>query len=68
MQFLGIYDNEYVYEGEMQKQCIHWDSQWECRNKASYRSIRSLKDCMPDINLVWIWVIDNSVLDQQKDF
>ena len=37
-------------------------------NKASQRSIRSFEDCMPDINLALILVIDNSGLDQQKDF
>ena len=37
-------------------------------NKTSHWSIRSFKDCMPDINLVWILVIDNRGLNQQKDF
>ena len=55
-------DNKYIFLG--QKKCDHT----ECRKKASQKSNRSFKDCMPDINLVWILEIDNSGLDQHRHF
>ena len=37
-------------------------------NKASHTKILSFEDCIPDINLFWILVIDKSGLDQQGIF
>ena len=60
-------DREYVFVG--QKQCVgHTVSTQNAGKRQVTNQNRSFKDCMPDINFVWILVIDNSGLDQPIDF